>query len=327
MIIVNLFKCKKYLNLLIKKMKTSEFKIRVSENIEIHVYEWLPDTEPKAILQIAHGMAEHAARYANFAEFLTNNGYAVYANDHRGHGKTAGNVEKLGFFAEKDGWSFVMHDMYKLTLEIKKRNPDKAVFLFGHSMGSFLSRYYITQYASDIKGVILSGTGGHPGILGNIGVFITKMLIAFYGKKAQSPLMSKLSFGEFNKVFKPNRTEYDWLSRDDAQVDKYVADPFCGTVFTTGFYKDMLKGLLDVSTQKSIDEIPENLPIYLFSGNNDPVGENGKGVKEVYEKYKKAGIKNVSIKLYENARHETLNETNNDEVYNDILKWLNEHLD
>ncbi|MBN1251387.1 MAG: lysophospholipase [Bacteroidales bacterium] len=307
-------------------MKTSEFKITTSENIEIHVFEWLPETEIKAVLQISHGMAEHAERYANLAEFLTNNGFAVYANDHRGHGKTAGTVENLGFFAENNGWDLVMQDMHKLTQEIAKRNSEKPIFLFGHSMGSFLSRYYITQYAVDIKGVIISGTGGHPGLLGQVGLFLTKMLILFNGKRSPSPLMTKLSFGEFNKPFKPNRTEFDWLSRDKAQVDKYIADPFCGTIFSLGFFKDMLSGLLYVSAQESINKIDKNLPIYLFSGANDPVGVNGKGVNEVYNKFKNAGINDVSIKLYENARHEMLNETNKDEVYTDILNWMNKHI-
>ena len=303
-------------------MKPSEFKLDTTNNFQIHVYEWLPEGEVKAILQIAHGMAEHAARYANFAEFLTNKGYAVYANDHRGHGKTAGSIEKLGFFAENNGWNIVVDDMHKLTQEIKKRNPDKPIFLMGHSMGSFLSRDYITKYASDIKGVILSGTADDPGLLGKVGGFINNTVIFFNGKKKQSPLMTKLSFGEFNKQFKPNRTEYDWLSTDNEQVDKYINDPYCGTVFTNGFFKDLLKGVSIVNSNESINKIDKNLPVFFLSGGKDPVGDNGKGVTNVYEKFTNIGIKDVSIKLYENLRHEMINETNKEEVYQDIFNYM-----
>ena len=303
-------------------MKTNEFKLKTSNNFEIHVYEWLPEIEVKAVLQISHGMAEQASRYANFAEFLTNKGYAVYANDHRGHGKTAGSIEKLGFFAEKDGYNLVMEDMHYLTNEIKNRNTEKPVFLMGHSMGSFLSRYYITKYANDINGVILSGTAGDPGLLGTIGGFINNMVILFNGKKKQSPLMTKLSFGEFNKAFKPNRTEYDWLSTDNTQVDKYINDPYCGTVFTNGFFQDLLKLVAIVNSKTNIEKIDKNLPVYFFSGDKDPVGDNGKGVTEIYNLFIDAGIKEVSIKLYENKRHEMLNETDKEEVYQDIFNFM-----
>jgi len=303
-------------------MKTTEFKLKATNNFEIHVYEWLPETEIKGVLQIAHGMAEQASRYAYLAEFLTNKGYAVYANDHRGHGKTAGSVEKLGFFAENDGYNLVMEDMHHLTNEINNRNPEKPVFLLGHSMGSFFSRYYITKYSGKIKGVIISGTAGDPGLLGTIGGFINKIVILFNGKKKQSPLMTKLSFGEFNKPFKPNRTEYDWLSTDNEQVDKYINDPYCGTIFTNGFFKDLLKLVSIVNSEENISKINKNLPVFFLSGAKDPVGADGKGVKEIHEKFKNTGIKNISIKLYENKRHEMLNETNKEEVYTDIFNFM-----
>ena len=303
-------------------MKLSEFKLKATNNFEIHVYEWLPETEIKGILQIAHGMAEQASRYTYLAKFLTSKGYAVYANDHRGHGKTAGSVEKLGLLAEKDGYNLVMEDMQHLNSEIKTRNPGKAVFLIGHSMGSFFSRYYISKYASNIKGVMLSGTAGDPGLLGTIGGFINDIVILFNGKKKQSPLMTKLSFGEFNKQFKPNRTEFDWLSTDNEQVDKYINDPYCGTIFTNGFFKDILKLVSIVNSKENINKIDKNLPVYFFSGEKDPVGDNGKGVTEIYNKFTDAGIKNVSIKLYKDKRHEMLNETNKEEVCIDILNFM-----
>ena len=306
----------------------TEYKIKTSDDKEIHVYEWIPEDEQniKAVVQIAHGMAEHAARYEDFALFLNKHNYAVFANDHKGHGKTAGVLENLGYFADKNGFQQVVDDMRSLTNKINERFPGKPVFLSGHSMGSFLSRYYSIGDSSKLKGLILSGTAGHPGILGKLGKIISSIIIAFYGRKSQTPLMTKLSFGAYNNAFKPNRTEYDWLSRDNNQVDKYVNDLFCGTVFTAGFYKDLLGGLLYINDQTEINKTSPELPVYLIAGDKDPVSENGKGMAKVYEKYKKAGIKDVEIKLYPDARHEVLNETNKDEVYNDILNWLEKHL-
>lgn len=305
-------------------MGKSEYKIKTTDNQEIHVYEWIPEDKQniKAIVQIAHGMAEHAERYDDFALFLNKHGYAVFANDHRGHGKTAGILENLGYFADNDGFRQVVNDTVALTDKINERFVNLPVFLFGHSMGSFIFRYYIVNNAAKVKGLILSGTAGHPGMLGSVGKLLTKVIMAFTGKKSQSPFMTKLSFGAFNNAFKPNRTEYDWLSRDNKQVDKYVNDLFCGTIFSIGFFSDLLDGVLYVNDQAQINKTSPELPIFLVAGDKDPVSENGKGVTEVYEKYKKAGVKDVEIKLYADARHEILNETNKEEVYNDILNWL-----
>lgn len=305
----------------------TEYKIKTSDNNEVHVYEWLPENEEniKGIVQVAHGMAEHAGRYEDFALFLNKHGYAVFANDHKGHGKTAGTVENLGYFADRNGFGQVVKDMRSLTDKINERFPEKPVFLLGHSMGSFLSRYYAIEDSSKLRGVILSGTAGHPGLLGKIGKLLTNVLIVFFGKKSPSPLMTKLSFGAYNNQFKPNRTDYDWLSRDEAEVDKYVADPFCGTIFSLGFYSDLLGGLLLINDKKEIGKTDINLPVLLLAGDKDPVSENTKGVQELKQNYKNSGLKDVEMILYADARHEILNETNKKEVYNDILAWLDRH--
>jgi len=308
-------------------LKSNEYKLNTAEDKEIQVYEWLPDegTEINGLLQISHGMAEHAKRYRYFAGFLTQNGYAVYANDHRGHGKTAGKIENLGFSSEKNGWGVIVDDLKALSLHIKDKHPKKPFFILGHSMGSFLLRQYILNPPFKLNGIILSGTAGNPGALGKIGVFMTKFLMLFNSKRSPSKLMDTLSFGAYNKKFKPNRTTFDWLSRDNEQVDKYIDDPYCGTIFSLQFFNDMLKGLLFVSQQSTIDKTAEDLPILIFSGDKDPVGENGKGVNEVYNKFKKAGVKNITLKLFTGGRHEMLNEINNDEVYMLILDWLNKN--
>lgn len=308
-------------------MKSDTFTFKTSDGIQIFTYRWMPDqaSAVKGVVQIAHGMAEHAARYERFADALTKAGYAVYANDHRGHGKTAGSQDNLGYFADENGWEKVVEDMHTLTGIIKKENPNKPFFLFGHSMGSFLSRHYSMLYANELTGLILSGTGGDPGAIGKIGLFVAKMDAMFHGRKAKSEIMTKLSFGAFNNAFKPNRTDFDWLSRDNAEVDKYINDPLCGTVFTAGFFCDMLGGLDFINKKENIGKIPKNLPIYLFSGAKDPVGGNTKGVNQVYNSLKNAGIGDLTLKFYENGRHESLNEINRDEVSLDVIAWLDLH--
>ena len=236
-------------------MKSETFTFKASDGMQIFTYKWMSDDASvvKGTVQIAHGMAEHAGRYERFAEALTKAGYAVYANDHRGHGKTAGSQEKVGYFADENGWEKVVEDMHTLTGIIKNDYPKKPFFLFGHSMGSFLSRHYSMLYANELSGLVLSGTGGDPGAMGKLGLFIAKMDAKFHGKKAKSAIMNKLSFGAFNGAFKPNRTNYDWLSRDNAEVDKYISDPLCGTVFTAGFFTTCWVALA-ISIKKKISQ-------------------------------------------------------------------------
>lgn len=308
-------------------MESETFTFKTSDGINIFTYKWRPDfaSSIHGIVQIAHGMAEHAGRYERFAETLTKSGYAVYANDHRGHGKTASSQEEIGYFADNNGWEKVVGDLHTLTGIIKKEYFGKPVFLFGHSMGSFLSRHYSMLYTDDLSGLILSGTGGDPGIIGKIGLCIAKMDAKLNGRKTKSEIMNKLSFGTFNSAFKPSRTDYDWLSRDNNEVDKYIKDPWCGEVFTAGFFCDMLEGISYINKKENIAKIPKTLPIYIFSGTKDPVGSNTKGVKQVYNSFKKADIADVEIRFYEDGRHEMLNEINREEVFKDIITWLKKH--
>ena len=309
-------------------MKSDTFSFKAADGAQIFTYRWMPDnaSDIKGAIQIAHGMAEHAARYERFADALTKTGYAVYANDHRGHGKTAGSLDKVGYFADEMGWEKVVVDMHTLTGIIKKECPNKPFFLFGHSMGSFLSRYYSMHYAGELKGLVLSGTAGDPGALGKIGILVATIEAKIKGKKAKSNLLNKLSFGAFNDAFKPNRTDYDWLSRDNAEVDKYVNDPWCGAVFTSGFFCDLLGGISYINKKENIAKIPKKLPIYIFSGAKDPVGANTKGVSQVYDTLKTSGIADLTLKFYEDARHETLNEINRTEVFADVIAWMNKHI-
>lgn len=307
-------------------MEMKNFTFESRDGITVHGNKWFleKDIKSKAVVQIAHGMAEHIDRYSDFAKTLNSKGYIVYGNDHRGHGKTAGSLENLGYFADDNGWNLVVEDMHELTSMIKSEHKGLPLFIFGHSMGSFLSRSYIQKYGNEIDGVILSGTGGDNGLLGNIGILLAKGEMRKMGKKYRSKKMDKLSFGNFNKAFGPNRTNFDWLSRDTKEVDKYIEDELCGEVFTAGFFYDMLTGLKALNKKENIRKVPKELPIFFISGEKDPVGKNTKGVMQAITSLKKAGIKDISYKFYKDGRHEILNELNKKDVYNDVIRWLDE---
>jgi alpha-beta hydrolase superfamily lysophospholipase len=302
-------------------MKSDTFTFVAEDGTKIFVHRWFPENI-KAACQIAHGMAEHSARYERFARKLVDAGYAVYANDHRGHGKTAGEVKNLGYFADKNGWDLVVQDMHQLTEIIKENHKDIPVFLIGHSMGSLLSLDYLSRFGNDLKGALLSAPPENPGFLGNLGILLAKLECWRKGRETASPLLDKLTFGSFNKAFKPNRTDFDWLSRDDTEVDKYIGDPFCGTIFTAGFFVDLLTGVKKVNDAKMIATIPKDLSIYLIAGDKDPVVNDTKGVVQIKTALEKAEVADINLTLYPEARHEMLNEINRKEVYRDIVAWL-----
>ena len=306
-------------------MKSSTVAVSATDGTPLHTYRWLPDGPPRAIVQIVHGMAEHASRYERFAEALTGAGYAVYAHDQRGHGQTASKADH-GFLAERHGWSTIVGDVSAVTEYAQAENPGVPVVLFGHSMGSFVSRSYAAQHGSRLAGLILSGTAGNPGAIAVAGKAIATLQGRLRGRRHPSGLMDKLTFGAYNAKFKPNRTDYDWLSRDQAEVDTYVADPLCGNTFTTTFFADLLGGLQEIHRTTAYAAVPHDLPILVFSGSVDPVGDAGKGPREVAEAYRSAGVADVTLTLYPDGRHEMLNETNRDEVTADVLAWLDEHL-
>ena len=271
--------------------------------------------EKKMIVVISHGMAEHVERYDYFAKKLNEAGIEAWGINQIGHGDAI--VDDLKGHWEKDGFSNCVENLGTLIKHIKEENKDIPVVLFGHSMGSFISQEFIKRHSDLIDGVILSGSA-KTGLLHKMGALLSGMSLK--DKKAPNQFLNNLSFGSYNKAFKPNRTEFDWLSRDNEQVDKYVADPLCGYVCTTGFFKEFMKGLKNLN--KGVENIRKDLPIYIMSGAMDPVGNNGKDVVKLEEMYKNLNIENVSMKLYEDGRHEMLNEINKDEVIKDILAWL-----
>jgi alpha-beta hydrolase superfamily lysophospholipase len=308
-------------------MQSTSFTVTADDGHDLFVYRWSPDTPatPKAVVQIAHGMAEHAARYERFAGALTAAGYAVYAQDHRGHGRTAGDLEEAGYFADHDGWGTAIEDLRTVTERINTDHGGLPVFLFGHSMGSILARGYAMRYGHELTGLILSGAGGDPGMLGKVGKVIATVEARVRGRRARSTMLDTMTFGQFNSPFKPNRTKFDWLSRDEAEVDAYIADPWCGFVFTTAGFADLLGGLALANDPANVALVPKDLPIYLFSGAKDPVGDNTKGVTQVADQFRAAGVSDVTTRFYADARHETLNETNREQVFADVVAWLDAH--
>ncbi|GAA4396449.1 alpha/beta hydrolase [Fodinibacter luteus] len=306
-------------------MQSTTTTVTASDGIPLHTLRWLPDGPPKAVVQIAHGMAEHSARYARLAEALTAAGYAVYAHDHRGHGATASEADH-GYFADRDGWATVVEDVRAVTRFAQEEHPGLPVFLLGHSMGSVISRAYVIEGSRDLAGLVLSGTMGDPGLLGKAGLAIARLEARLRGRRHVSPLLAKLSFGQFNSAFQPNRTDSDWLSRDPAEVDLYVADPLCGRTFTSGFWVDQLGGIGEVNDRRRVARVRRDLPILLVAGDQDPVGDRGRGPREVAEQFSSVGVVDVTCTLYPGARHEIFNETNRDEVTADVIHWLDAHL-
>ncbi len=283
---------------------------------------YLPEGEPVGIVQLVHGIAEHIARYDAFASFLSDNGYIVAGHDQLGHGKSSINESTLGFFSEKDGWEKAVQDIHSLHNILAERFPGKPYILFGHSMGSFLVRTYLIQYRSGLDGAVISGTGQQSKALVTGGKLMSALEVRRHGPTYKSDLLNNMAFGSYTKKLDNVRTKVDWLSRDASVVDRYVEDPLSGFVPSAGLLHDMMEGIDYISKPKNIARMNKDLPVLFFSGDCDPVGEQGKGVSRAYKAFRKAGMKNVSMKLYKGGRHEMLNEINKDEVYQDILRWL-----
>jgi alpha-beta hydrolase superfamily lysophospholipase len=306
-------------------MQSTTTTVTAGDGIPLHTHRWLPDGPPKAVVQIAHGLGEHSARYARLANALNAAGYAVYANDHRGHGRT-GTEEDHGFFADKDGWNLVVGDLRTVTRFAEDENPGLPVFLLGHSMGSYLVRNYLIEDSRNLAGAVLSATGGDPGWVGKIGPVLALTEARLRGRRHVSTLLQNLINGPYNAAFKPNRTNFDWLSRDDAEVDKYIADELCGRTARSGFFVDLAAGVAQSNDRRRVARVRRDLPILIISGDKDPSGHNGKGPREVRDVLRSVGVTDVTCTLYPGARHEIFNETNRDEVTADLVAWLDAHL-
>ncbi len=291
---------------------------------KLWVYSWRPENEPIGVIHILHGMAEHALRYGNFAAYMVECGYAVYAHDHRKHGKSLNHVEEIGIFQDSDTFENMVEDVHLVNAYIRQIEKDKELVILGHSMGSMICRRYLQVHGNDVKKAVIMGTMLGQKFICDFGMVFGKIVVLTSSKKERSELLNRLSVGGFNQSFEPSRTLFDWISRDEAQVDKYVQDPLCGYSYNAPFYIELIKGLLIGQKRSNILKTP-HIPLLFISGGEDPVGFKGMGVKRVISLYGKLGYKdNITFKLFEGARHEILNEINKEEVYQYIHNWIKE---
>ncbi len=306
-------------------MKTHFTYTSTDGHTKIHAIAWAPEGDPAAVLQICHGMVEYIDRYDPFATFLSQHGYYVVGNDHLGHGESVDSDEKHGYFAQPNGNECVIGDVHTLRKMTAEKFPGIPCFMLGHSMGSFLVRQYIESFGDGLAGAIIMGTGSQPGGTLSMGKMLCRLSAAFHGWDYRSKMINNMAFGSYNKQFEPSRTSMDWLTKDEAVVDAYINHPWCTFRFTVNGYYNLFRSIEAAQDPKQIAQIPKDLPLLFVSGACDPVGGNGKGVTTAYESYKNAGIADVSIKLYDNDRHEILNETDRDQVWADLFAWLEAH--
>ena len=301
----------------------TEYGFTAEDGKAVHALKW-PIEKPRAVVQIIHGMAEHIARYDEFARYLNSRGFVVAGEDHRGHGKTAGTVENTGYFADSDGWDKVVGDNVRLGKRLREEYPGIPFYLFGHSMGSFISRKLVAEFPEGIDRVILSGSGDFSASQITMLSLIAKIQKFFLGGKARAKMLDKLSFSAMNDNFKPGRTGFEWLSRDEAKVDEYLADPYCGFVATLGMYIDFAAGISYLAGDEHLHKTPKDLPVLFYSGDEDPVGGNTVLIRGVFDKYVQTGHTKAELVFNRNGRHESINETNRIDVYRILADWLDE---
>lgn len=294
----------------------------------VHAVRWTPeDGKYRAVLQITHGMVEYIERYRAFAEFLNDNGFLVVGHDHIGHGESVVSKDEWGFFAEHPS-DTVVADMHTLREITRKEHPGVPYFMLGHSMGSYMLRKYLAIHGEGLTGAIIMGTGCIPDNTTKLAMFIAKLQAAFFGWHHRSKLLQKLSYDKYYHQFDLTGKDASnsWLTKDEEIVKTYYADPKCTFVFTVNAYMGLFEAVLFDNQQENIEAVPKSLPLFFVSGAMDPVGGCGSGVKKVYNKFDAAAKEDITWKLYDNDRHEILNETDRDVVYHDILAWMNVHL-
>lgn len=285
---------------------------------------YIPEGTPKAILQISHGMCEYIGRYDSFMGYMAQQGFIVAGNDHLGHGDSSEEAD-YGFFGEKDGYIHFIEDLHQMTVIVKQEYGDLPCFLLGHSMGSFIARLYLSKYGSELDGAIICGTGG-PNPMAGIGIRLAGRTCRKKGPRFRSKVLDKMAFGSFNKKCKPCRTSKDWLTRDTAIVDQYLNDPKCMFLFTAAGFRDLLTLSSRANSKQWYESLSTDLPILLIAGDSDPVGNYGKGVKKVFRNLQKQGVRDVSMILYPEGRHEILNEINRQQVFENTENWIKKHL-
>lgn len=308
-------------------MKKEEFSFRSTSDVcNIGGVRYIPDGEIKAILQISHGMQEFIDRYEGFAKYLCDKGYLVTGNDHLGHGGSINTEDDWGYFAEKDGNRALLDDLYEVTKITKEKYPNVPYLLLGHSMGSFYARQYICEHGDEIVAAIIMGTGHQPLPVVQAGMAACRMFALGRGWRYRSKAVEAMAFGAYNKKFEPARTDKEWLTKDEKIIDWYINEPRCSYKFTLNGYYNMFKGISRLHDKNLLNKIPKQLPILFVSGQDDPVGDFGKGVEAAFNSVKEVGCTNVEMKLYPNDRHEILNELDKQQVYEDLYNWMQDKI-
>ena len=310
-------------------MQMKSFMMKMDDGYELCLNRWQPDSddEIKGVIQLHHGLAEHSLRYDRFGSVLAEQGYVLNAYDMRGHGRTAENADKngtgvFGKLADKKGFDRAVLDLKAVTDNLKQDFPGKKTILLGHSFGSFVAQGFIENYGNEIDGCILCGTAGPRRALTGFGSILTHIITFFRGKNAIVPLLANLSFSGYNSRIPNPRTEFDWLSANELNVDMYKMDNWCGIPLTASFFCSMVEGLNKIHKSSNIKKIPVTLPVFFIYGSEDPVGSYGKTVKALADIYKNNGLKRVELKEYPGDRHEILNENDKEQVENDIINWI-----
>lgn len=293
----------------------------------VHAVRWLPDGgEIRGVVQLVHGMSEHIERYRGFAEYLTQHGFVVVGHDHLGHGGSVKSDDELGYFAAKDGSRMLVRDMHRLYTITKKDYDEVPYVMLGHSMGSFLTRLYLCCYGTGLDGAVICGTGWQPEAVLRSALAVCLIESRLFGWKQRSRLIDKLAFGTFNMKFRPNRTASDWLSRNEQNVDAYVADPHCGFLFTVNGFYNLFLTIFKVQQKEYLEHMKRDLPVLFIAGAEDPVGDFGKGVRRAEQAFRETGMRDVECRLYADDRHELLNEVDQEQVYEDVLGWMEQHV-
>ena len=295
------------------------------DGCSIHALEWAPEGPPRGIVQLVHGISEHIGRYDETARFLAEHGFLVCGEDHLGHGRTVTD-RSYGFFAPENGWTLAARDVRALRKLEGAHHPKLPYFLLGHSMGSFLTRTYLILWPGTVSGAVLMGTGQEPAPLVALGKRISALECRRLGPRGVSPLVHTLSLGAYNRRFRPSRTPSDWLSRDPAEVDAFLADPLCQSRPTVSLFRDMMGGLQLIARRDQLARMDPSVPVCFLSGQEDPVGGMGRGVEQVVRMFQDAGCRDLSLHLYPGARHELFHEQNRREVWADLLDWLEDRL-
>ncbi|MCI8327570.1 MAG: alpha/beta hydrolase [Lachnospiraceae bacterium] len=311
--------------------KKEEFEfLSANKKTKIHAVKWIPDTgEVRAVFQIIHGMIEYIERYEEFAEFLTEQGFVVVGHDHLGHGQSIETEDDWGFIHEQHGSDLMVSDIHALREKVQGQYGQSPYFILGHSMGSYLLRKYLTIHGECLTSALIVGTGTMPDVMMRTGMFLCRVLAKVHGWRYRSDFVRKMSFAGPYKKFDLDGSlpENSWLTKEVEIVNHYYSEPRCTFMFTINGYYSLMETILYDNQTENIEKIPKELPLILISGKDDPVGNLGEGVKKVFMQLKKAGIWDLTCKLYENDRHEILNETDRETVYGEILSWCLARID